>query len=112
MHQGRALRTGYVEGVAVRADRRRRAYGAALMGAIERVIRRAYDLGALSATEEALPFYAARGWQRWQGPTSALTPVGVVRTDEDDDSVHVLPVAVPLDLSGAIACDWRDGSVW
>jgi aminoglycoside 2'-N-acetyltransferase I len=29
LHGGRALRTGYVEGVAVRADRRRRGHGAA-----------------------------------------------------------------------------------
>jgi aminoglycoside 2'-N-acetyltransferase I len=33
LHGRRALRTGYVEGVAVRADRRRRGHAAALMGA-------------------------------------------------------------------------------
>jgi aminoglycoside 2'-N-acetyltransferase I len=43
---------------------------------------------------------------------SALTPDGVVRTEDDDGSVYVLPVAVPLDLSGELACDWRDGDVW
>ncbi len=57
-------------------------------------------------------FYAARGWQRWQGPTSALTPYGIVRTEEADDCVYVLPVAAPLDVSGPLACDWRDGDVW
>src|SRR5919206_1915469 len=50
LHRGRALRAGYVEGVAVRADRRRRGHGAALMAALERVIRGAYDVGALSAS--------------------------------------------------------------
>ena len=51
IHAGRALRAGYVEGVGVRADRRRRGHGAAMMDALERVIRGAYDLGALGATE-------------------------------------------------------------
>jgi aminoglycoside 2'-N-acetyltransferase I len=82
------------------------------MDALERVLRGAYDLGPLSATDQAAAFYAARGWQRWQGPTWALTPGGVTRTPDDDDSVHVVPLAVPLDLSGALTCDWRDGDVW
>jgi aminoglycoside 2'-N-acetyltransferase I len=68
LHDGRALRAGYVEGVAVRADRRGRGVGAALMAALEPVVRAAYDLGALGATDEAARFYAARGWQLWQGP--------------------------------------------
>lgn len=111
-HRGRALRTGYVEGVGVRADRRGRGHGAAMMEALERVVRRAYDLGALGSTDEAAQFYAARGWQRWQGPTSALTPDGVRRTEEDDGGVYVLASLTPLDLSGALTCDWRDGDVW
>ena len=36
LHGGRALRTGYVEGVAVRPDRQRRGLGAALMTALAR----------------------------------------------------------------------------
>jgi aminoglycoside 2'-N-acetyltransferase I len=111
-HGGRALRTGYVEGVAVRADRRRQGHAAALMAALERVVRGAYDLGALSATDAGAALYAARGWQRWSGPTSALTPAGVRRTAEDDGGVHVLPVTVPLDLSGELTCDWREGDLW
>jgi aminoglycoside 2'-N-acetyltransferase I len=39
LHDGRSLRTGYVEAVAVRADRRRRGLGAAVMDALEQVIR-------------------------------------------------------------------------
>src|SRR4051812_46381624 len=80
VYGGRALRTGYVEGVGVRRDRRRRGCGGALMEALERVVRRAYDLGALGATDEAADFYASRGWCRWRGPTSALTPAGIERT--------------------------------
>ena len=81
LHGGRALRTGYVEGVAVRADQRRRGHGAAMMDALERVIRGAYDLGALGATDEAVALYAGRGWQQWRGPSSALTPNGIRRTE-------------------------------
>jgi aminoglycoside 2'-N-acetyltransferase I len=110
LHGGRALRAGYVEGVAVHADRRRRGHGAALMGALERIIRGAYELGALGAAEPA--FYAALGWQRWRGPTSALTPSGIVRTPEEDGWIYVLPVAGSLDLAGELTCDWRDGDLW
>jgi aminoglycoside 2'-N-acetyltransferase I len=112
LHRGRALRTGYVEAVGVRADRRRQGHASALMDALERVIRGAYELGALSATDEAAAFYVARGWQRWRGPTSALTPTGILRTEDDDDSVHVFPVSATLDLSGELTCDWREGAAW
>jgi aminoglycoside 2'-N-acetyltransferase I len=112
LHNGRALRTGYVEGVGVREDVRGQGHGTAMMDALERVIRSAYDLGALGATDEATDFYGRRGWVRWRGPTYALTPNGVVRTAVDDDGVFVLPVAVLLDLTGALTCDWRDGDTW
>jgi aminoglycoside 2'-N-acetyltransferase I len=112
LHQGRALRTGYVEGVGVRADRRRRGYGGAMMEALERVIRGAYELGALGATDEAIEFYARRGWKRWRGPTSALTPTGISRTQDDDGGIFVLPLTVPLNLEGELTCDWRQGDVW
>ena len=112
LHRGRALRAGYVEGVGVSEHRRGRGHGAALMAPLERVIRAAYDVGGLGATEAAAQFYAARGWRRWEGPTSALTPAGIVRTEEEDGGIYVLPVAVALELSGALVCDWRDGDVW
>ena len=111
LHDGRALRAGYVEGVAVRVDRRRQGVGGLVMAALEDVVRGAYPLGALSASEDALEFYAARGWRRWRGRTFTMTPTGVVRTDEEDDGIFVLPV-VPLDLAGDLTCDWRDGDVW
>lgn len=112
LHGGRALRTGYVEGVGVRADRRGRGHGAALMDALERVVRGAYELGALAAADEAAGFYAARAWRLWQGPPSALTPSGIERTEEEDGCIYVLPVTVPLYLSGELICDWRDGDLW
>ena len=112
LHGGRALRTGYVEGVGVREDRRRTGVGAALMRELERVIRGGYELGALGATDEALAFYAALGWQRWEGTTWALTPDGRARTADEDGGILVLPVSAPLDLGGELTCDWRDGDAW
>jgi aminoglycoside 2'-N-acetyltransferase I len=112
LHQGRALRAGYVEAVAVRPDRQGEGHGAALMGALERVLRGAYDLGALGSTEEGAGFYTARGWKLWRGPSSALTPAGIRPTPEDDGCIYVFELAVPLDISGELTCDWRDGDVW
>jgi len=112
LHDGRALRTGYVEGVAVRADRHRRGHGAAVMAALERVIRGAYELGALGATDEAADFYAARGWQLWTGTASVIAPGGIERTEEDEDCIYVLPVSAELTPDGDLACDWRGGDVW
>ncbi|GII55788.1 aminoglycoside 2'-N-acetyltransferase [Planotetraspora thailandica] len=112
LHGGRALRTGYVEAVGVLSGMRRRGYGAAVMAEMERLIRGGYDLGALSSSEEALTFYAARGWEPWRGPSWALTPGGVTRTEEEDDGIYVLPVTATLDPEGDLTCDWRDGDVW
>lgn len=112
VHGGRALRCGYVEAVAVRADARRRGHGHALMTAVGEVLNRAYELGALGATDEAIGLYERHGWACWRGPLSALTPAGVVPTPDDQGAVFVLPVAVPLDLDGPLVCDWRDGDVW
>ena len=112
IHGGRALRVGYVEGVAVAAGDRRRGHASAVMAALEDVVRRAYDAGALSASDEGALLYTARGWQRWRGTTWALTPEGRVRTPEDDGAVFVLPLACPLDPDGDITCDWRDGDLW
>lgn len=112
LHGGMALRAGYVEGVAVRDDRRRRGHGAAMMAEAERIIRSAYQLGALGASEDGSRLYRERGWQLWRGPLWALTPDGLRRTPGQDGHVYVLPGQVPLDLSADITCDWRDGALW
>ncbi len=112
LHGGRALRAGYVEGVGVRRDRRGRGHARTMMSVLERVIRGAYDLGALGATDEAIGFYTGRGWKRWRGPTSALTPRGIERTEHADGSVYVLPLTMPLNLDGELTCDWREGDLW
>jgi aminoglycoside 2'-N-acetyltransferase I len=112
LHNGRALRCGYVEGVGVRADQRRRGHGGAVMAALESVIRSAYDLGALGSTELGEPFYRSRGWLAWTGPLSALTPTGLRDTPEEQGAIYVFPGVIPLDLSAPLTCDWRDGDVW
>lgn len=112
IYDGLALRTGYVEGVGVRADRRRRGYAGAIMEALERIVRGAYDLGALGASYDGARLYQARGWKRWRGATWALTPSGRVRTEEEDGNVYVLEVAGALDTAAELVCDWRDGDLW
>ncbi|HMG61344.1 MAG TPA: GNAT family N-acetyltransferase [Streptosporangiaceae bacterium] len=112
LYDGRALRAGYVEAVAVRADRRRRGHGHTMMDALERVIRAAYDLGALGASADGAGLYTARGWLRWQGPSSAVTPGGTRRTADFDGAIYVLPVSTTLDISRELVCDWRDGRLW
>ncbi len=112
LHVGRALRTGYVEGVGVRADVRRRGHAGTLMAALEDLAGRAYELAALAATDEGAAFYRSRGWLPWQGPTSVLSPDGLLRTPEDDDCVHVLPLGAVLDRTAALTCDWRAGDAW
>lgn len=109
---GMSLRTGYIEGVAVREDWRGQGLGAALMDGAEQVIRGAYRLGALSPSESARPMYADRGWLPWRGATSVLAPGGVTRTPDDDGNVYVLPVDVELDATADLVCDWRSGDVW
>jgi aminoglycoside 2'-N-acetyltransferase I len=112
LYGGRALRAGYVEGVAVHPEHRRRGICGALMTGVEAVARGAYDVAALGATDEAAAIYRSRGWQLWQGPSSALTPAGIQRTEDDDGAIHVLPLGVPLDVHDSLVCDWRDGDVW
>ncbi len=83
-----------------------------MMSALERVVRSAYELGALGASAEGGRLYAARGWRLWRGPSSAMTPDGIRRTADKDGSIYVLPVSAPPDVSGELVCDWRHGALW
>ena len=87
LYRDTALRCGYVEAVAVREDWRGQGLAGAVMDAVEQVLRGAYQLGALSVSEQAGPIYMARGWLPWQGPTSVLAPAGLTRTPDDDGCV-------------------------
>jgi aminoglycoside 2'-N-acetyltransferase I len=111
---GRALRTGYVEGVATRNDRRGLGLATLVMAELGRVIQAEYELGGLSDGSGIPGFYQRLGWETWQGPTWAAGPDGPERTAEEDGSVLVLrtPATGELDLGGPITCDWRAGDVW
>jgi aminoglycoside 2'-N-acetyltransferase I len=111
-YRGNALRCGYVEGVAVREDQRGQGLVHALLDGVEQVMRGAYQVGALSSSVRARSLYAARGWLPWQGPTSVLTPTGPMPTPDDDGAIFVFPVAMSLDTSAELMCDWRAGDVW
>ncbi|MFF0741881.1 GNAT family N-acetyltransferase [Streptomyces sp. NPDC004111] len=112
-HRGTSLRTGYVEAVAVRADRRREGLGGRIMAALEEIADRAYVLAALSASDAGAALYTARGWQVWPGGLAALGPVGVVPLPEEEGTTYVRPTAgrsLP-DPEAALLFDWRDGDV-
>ncbi|WP_405678403.1 GNAT family N-acetyltransferase [Streptomyces sp. NBC_00868] len=113
VHAGRALRTGYAEGVAVRADRRRRGIGSAVMAGLEAVIGRAYVLGALSASQDGAGLYRGRGWQVWGGQIGVLGPRGPERLPEEEGSTYlwVPPGGVLPDPAGRLDFDWRNGDV-
>lgn len=112
LYSGTALRCGYVEGVAVQQSWRGQGLGKSVMNAIEQVIGGAYQVGALSASEEGRHLYLSRGWHQWRGSTSILTPQGLTPTPDDDGSVFVLPGEVDLDFEAGLTCDWRGGDVW
>ncbi|HTI77059.1 MAG TPA: GNAT family N-acetyltransferase, partial [Mycobacterium sp.] len=96
----------------VREDWREQGLAHALMDSAEQVLRGAYQLGALSASDAGRHMYTSRGWLPWRGQTSVLAPAGVTRTPDDDNGLFVLPITVELDTAAEITCDWRDGDVW
>jgi aminoglycoside 2'-N-acetyltransferase I len=109
---GRALRTGYVEAVAVAPDRQGSGFGSQLMGDVGSWINERYELGALGTGRHA--FYQRLGWRTWMGPSSVRTAEGTLRTPDEDGDILVLetPSSLPLDLSAPISCEWRPGDVW
>lgn len=113
LHADRSYRAGYVEGVAVRADRRRGGLGHRIMAALEHVIDAAHDFGALSASDAGAALYAARGWQIWPGRLTALGPDGPLPLPDEEGSTYVRPAAgQPLPAPAhALAFDWRNGDL-
>ncbi|GGU43822.1 GNAT family N-acetyltransferase [Streptomyces lavendofoliae] len=113
-HAGRSYRIGYVEAVAVRADRRRQGLGGRVMAALEEVVDGAYAFGALSASDEGAELYRARGWQLWNGRVEAYGPGGVAHLPDEEDSTYLRPSAgrpLPAADAGPLLFDWRDGDV-
>ncbi|MFJ5866035.1 GNAT family N-acetyltransferase [Streptomyces parvus] len=113
LHADRSYRAGYVEGVAVRAGRRRGGLGHRIMAALEHVIDSAHDFGALSASDAGAALYTARGWRIWPGRLTALGPDGPLPLPEEEGSTYVRPAAGnPLPgPAHALAFDWRNGDL-
>lgn len=110
---GRPLRAGYVEAVAVDPAHQGSGLGSRLMAEIDAVIVERFELGALGTGSP--PFYERLGWLRWAGPTFVRTLAGLQRTEEDDDGIMVLPTPrtpADIDRTTPISCDWRPGDVW
>ena len=109
---GRPLRTGYVEAVATRADRRGRGIGTAVMAEVGRIIDDGYELGMLGTGVQ--PFYERLGWSVWPGPSAVRTATGRVPSPDDDGylMVRTTPATPPLDRMATITCEDRPGDAW
>jgi aminoglycoside 2'-N-acetyltransferase I len=109
---GRRVRAGYVEAVATHPEAGGRGLGSSVMREIGEVIVAEYDLGALSTGAHG--FYERLGWWPWRGPTFVRTAEGLVRTEDDDGGLMVLPTPVmpDPDVTASIVCEWRPGDVW
>lgn len=110
---GTILHAGYVEAVAVLPSRQRTGLGTAVMRALDPIIARDYEIGALSTGE--WHFYERLGWARWHGPTWVRHADGRrERTPDDDDSIMILPTpATPtLDRAWPLTCAKRSGDSW
>jgi aminoglycoside 2'-N-acetyltransferase I len=110
---GRALHTGYVEGVATAPARQGRGLGSHVMGVVSDLLHREeFDMGALSTGNHA--FYERLGWERWRGPTFVRHGSALVRSEDDDDGVMVLRfgASANVDLDAPISCEARAGDDW
>jgi aminoglycoside 2'-N-acetyltransferase I len=108
----RPFRTGYVEAMATRPELQGRGIGTEVLRAVNDHIGEAYELGALDTGSDW--FYRRLGWLRWRGPTFVRTADEVLRTEDEDGNIMVLPTPAsgPLDPEASISCEWRPGDVW
>jgi aminoglycoside 2'-N-acetyltransferase I len=109
---GRAFRAGYVEAVGTLAARHGEGLGTLAMAETNDLVRREFELGALST--DRYGFYAHLGWERWRGPTFVRHGDATVRTEDEDDGVMVLRCgpSTGIDLTAAISCETRPGDDW
>lgn len=114
VHDDVPLRCGYLEAIAVRADRRGRGIGGEITRRLTSIVRRGYQLGALSASDDGRPVYERCGWELWRGPLTALTPDGIEQLPDERGAVMVLEVdgGAQLDLDASLMADWRSGEIW
>lgn len=110
---GRPLRTGYVEAVAIHPRHQRSGLGSESMIEIGLLIGEEFELGALATGSPG--FYQRLGWLPWAGPTFVRTATGLQRTEEEDGGILVMSTAATppdLDRSASLSCEWRVGDAW
>ncbi|MCL5999006.1 MAG: GNAT family N-acetyltransferase [Chloroflexi bacterium] len=105
------LNAAYVEGVATHPDYRARGYGSALMRHLQQEISR-FDLGALSPATARVDWYERLGWVRWQGPLFILKDGEILATPDDAVMVYRTPQSGTVDVSTALAGEWRPFEPW
>lgn len=108
----RPLHAGYVEGVATAPARQREGLGSLAMGEVSELLRREFEMGALSTARPG--FYARHGWEPWQGPNFARHGSEAIRTEAEDNGVMVLRFgpSKDIDLAAPLSCDRRRGDDW
>jgi aminoglycoside 2'-N-acetyltransferase I len=108
--QQRALRTAYVDAVAILPMYQERGIGSRIMRHLVAQIQD-YELAALATSH--LTFYQQLGWELWRGPLGARLKQGVQPTPNEQVMILRLPKTPPdLDLSLPLSVEWRAGSVW
>jgi aminoglycoside 2'-N-acetyltransferase I len=109
---GKPVRTGYVEAVAVAPGEQGRGHGALVMTHVGDWIMGRFELGALGTGEHG--FYERLGWRTWLGPSSVRATGAPRPTPDDDGFIMVLetPTSPAIDLHAPISCEWRPGDVW
>lgn len=105
------VNAAYVEGVATHPEYRRQGYAAAVMRRLQDEVR-SYPLAALSPADDALGWYAALGWERWQGPLYIEEECGVTPTPGETVLIHRTPKTGVIDLTAPLAAPWRPFEWW
>jgi len=110
---GRPMRTGYVEAVAVEPARQATGLGTLVMRRATDHIRERYELGVLGTGEQH--FYERLGWERWAGHSFVRGIDGAITPTADEDPWLMVLRTGPsaaLALTGTLTCEWRPGDVW
>jgi aminoglycoside 2'-N-acetyltransferase I len=108
----RPVATGYIEAVAVAPARQRQGLGSIAMETVAELVRRRFEMGALSTGSPA--FYERLGWRVWRGPTHVRRGATATPTPQEDGGVMVLRFgpSADADLTAPITCEARTGEDW
>jgi len=107
---GMALKTAYIEAVAVAPEWQRHGFGTQIMSALPPLLGH-FDLAALSPADE--PFYQRLGWEIWEGPLSYLQGTNQVSTPDECVMIYRLPrTPAGLNIGSSLKADWREGDIW